>query len=51
VVGATGLCGTTAWSQDQKGYYITVAINGKKIHKTAVIDNAKELEWNDTFSL
>ncbi|KIM75897.1 hypothetical protein PILCRDRAFT_13260 [Piloderma croceum F 1598] len=50
VVGATGLCGTTAWSQDQRGCYVTVAINGKKIHKTAVLGNIEELEWNDTFS-
>ena len=50
VVDATGLCGTTAWSQGQGGY-VTVAISGRQIHKTAVVGNASEPEWNDTFQL
>jgi hypothetical protein len=50
VVGATGLCGTTVWSQSQGGY-ATVAIGGKQIYKTQVVDSGKEPEWNDTFQL
>jgi len=50
VVGATGLCDTTVWSQSQGGY-ATVAIGGKQIYKTQVVDSGKEPEWNDTLQL
>ncbi|KIM75325.1 hypothetical protein PILCRDRAFT_13734 [Piloderma croceum F 1598] len=48
MVGETGLCGSTAWSQGQGGY-VTVTISSRQIHKTAVVGNAGEPEWNDTF--
>jgi hypothetical protein len=50
VVGATGLCGMPAWSQNQEGYVI-IAIDRKKIHQTHIIHSGGDPEWKDTFQL
>jgi hypothetical protein len=50
VVGATGLYGTTAWSQGQGGY-VKVAIGSKQIHRTQVVGIGEDPQWNDTFQL
>jgi hypothetical protein len=50
VVGTTGLCGMTAWSQGQRSY-VTVSVGSEPLHKTTIAENVGELEWNDTFQL
>lgn len=50
MVGATGLCKTPIWSQCQ-GSYVTVAVGGRKIHKTPVVDTGGDPQWRDTFQL
>jgi hypothetical protein len=50
VIGATGLCKTPIWSQSQGGY-VTVAVGGRQIHKTLVVDTKKDPQWKDTFQL
>jgi hypothetical protein len=50
VIRTIGLCGTTTWFQSQ-GCYATVVIGSEQIHKTRVLENVGEPEWNDTFQL
>jgi len=50
VIGATGLCRTPVWSQSQGGY-VTIAIGGKRIHRTHVVDSGGDPKWKDTFQL
>jgi len=51
VIGAPGLCKTPTWSQSQGGY-ATVAVGGRQIHKTPVVDTTRgDPQWMDTFQL
>jgi hypothetical protein len=49
VVGATGLCGTTAGSPNR--CYVTLVIDNMEIHKTVVFDSGGEPLWNDVVQL
>jgi hypothetical protein len=50
VIGVIGLCKMPIWSQSQGGY-ATVAVGGRQIHKTPVVDTRGDPRWMDTFQL
>ena len=50
MIGGTGLSKTPIWSQSQGGY-VTIAVDGKEIHKTPVVDTTGDPQWKDTFQL